>query len=242
MDRRRLRLVLQGLNLSKRFGGILAVDDISFSLGDGSILGIIGPNGSGKSTLLKLVMGLERADSGQVTLDGVRISGMKPYQVADRGIGFTFQLTRLFGGLTVYQNLIVAVASDSRGEEARKRGLELLTSVNLHQLRDAPAHSLSYGQRKLLELARAMMRRPKVILLDEPTAGVNPVLVDEMLGFLSSMNKEGVSFILVEHNLQVLTRVCPRVMVMDHGELIAEGAVAEVLADEKVIDAYLGRA
>ena len=242
MDRRRLRLVLQGLNLSKRFGGILAVDDISFSLGDGSILGIIGPNGSGKSTLLKLVMGLERADSGQVTLDGVRISGMKPYQVADRGIGFTFQLTRLFGGLTVYQNLIVAVASDSRGEEARKRGLELLTSVNLHQLRDAPAHSLSYGQRKLLELARAMMRRPKVILLDEPTAGVNPVLVDEMLGFMSSMNREGVSFILVEHNLQVLTRVCPRVMVMDHGELIAEGSVAEVLADEKVIDAYLGRA
>jgi ABC-type branched-subunit amino acid transport system ATPase component len=234
--------VLQGLNLSKRFGGILAVNDVSFSLDDDAILGIIGPNGSGKSTLLKLVMGLERADSGKVTLDGVRISGMKPYQIAEKGIGFTFQLTRLFGGLTVFQNLIVAVASDERGEEARKRGLELLTSLNLHQLRDVPAHSLSYGQRKLLELARAMMRNPKVILLDEPTAGVNPVLVDEMLRFMSSMNQDGVSFLLVEHNIQVLTRVCKRVMVMDHGELIAEGAVAEVLADEKVIDAYLGRA
>jgi ABC-type branched-subunit amino acid transport system ATPase component len=234
--------VLQGLNLSKRFGGILAVDEVSFSLQDGSILGVIGPNGSGKSTLLKLVMGLERADSGKVTLDGVRISGMKPYQIADKGIGFTFQLTRLFGGLSVFQNLIVAVASDKRDEEARKRGLELLTSLNLHQLRDAPAHSLSYGQRKLLELARAMMRKPKIILLDEPTAGVNPILVDEMLRFMSSMNQDGVSFLLVEHNIQVLTRVCKRVMVMDHGELIAEGAVAEVLADEKVIDAYLGRA
>lgn len=234
--------MLQGLNLSKRFGGILAVDEVSFSLQDGSILGVIGPNGSGKSTLLKLVMGLERADSGKVTLDGVRISGMKPYQIADKGIGFTFQLTRLFGGLSVFQNLIVAVASDKRDEEARKRGLELLTSLNLHQLRDAPAHSLSYGQRKLLELARAMMRKPKIILLDEPTAGVNPILVDEMLRFMSSMNQDGVSFLLVEHNIQVLTRVCKRVMVMDHGELIAEGAVAEVLADEKVIDAYLGRA
>jgi ABC-type branched-subunit amino acid transport system ATPase component len=235
--------VLQGLNLSKRFGGVQAVDDVSFSLDDGSILGVIGPNGSGKSTLLKLVMGLERADSGRVTLDGVRLSGMKPYQVADRGVGFTFQLTRLFGGLSVFQNLLVAVASDKRGEETRKRGLELLTSLNLHQLRDAPAHSLSYGQRKLLELARAMMRNPKVILLDEPTAGVNPVLVDEMLRFMSSMNEDdGVSFLLVEHNIQVLTRVCERVMVMDHGELIAEGAAAEVLADEKVIDAYLGRA
>ncbi|MGA2666368.1 MAG: ABC transporter ATP-binding protein [Nitrososphaerales archaeon] len=235
--------MLQGLNLSKRFGGVQAVDDVSFSLDDGSILGVIGPNGSGKSTLLKLVMGLERADSGRVTLDGVRLSGMKPYQVADRGVGFTFQLTRLFGGLSVFQNLLVAVASDKRGEETRKRGLELLTSLNLHQLRDAPAHSLSYGQRKLLELARAMMRNPKVILLDEPTAGVNPVLVDEMLRFMSSMNEDdGVSFLLVEHNIQVLTRVCERVMVMDHGELIAEGAAAEVLADEKVIDAYLGRA
>jgi ABC-type branched-subunit amino acid transport system ATPase component len=234
--------VLQGLNLSKRYGGILAVDDVSFSLQDGSILGVIGPNGSGKSTLLKLVMGLERADSGNVTLDGVKISGMKPYQIAEKGIGFTFQLTRLFGGLSVFQNLIVAVASGKRGEEAKERALELLTSLNLHPLRDAPAHSLSYGQRKLLELARAMMRDPKVILLDEPTAGVNPVLVDEMLRFMSLMNEDGVSFLLVEHNLEVLTRVCRRVMVMDHGELIAEGAAAEVLADEKVIDAYLGRA
>lgn len=234
--------MLQGLNLSKRFGGIQAVDDISFGLEDSSILGVIGPNGSGKSTLLKLVMGLERADSGKVILDGVNLSGMKPYQIADKGVGFTFQLTRLFGSLSVFQNLLVAVASNKRGEETRKRGLELLTSLNLRQLRDAPAHSLSYGQRKLLELARAMMRNPRVILLDEPTAGVNPVLVEEMLRFMSSMNEDGVSFLLVEHNIQVLTRVCKRVMVMDHGELIAEGAMAEVLADEKVIDAYLGRA
>ncbi len=235
-------ILLEGLSLHKQFGGALAVNDVSFTLEDGAILGLIGPNGSGKSTLLKLIMGIEKADSGTVKLDGKRISGMKSYQIAERGVGCTFQLTRLFGGLSVLQNLLVAVASAQRGDAAKAKAIDLLATLGIDRLRNVTASSLSYGQRKLLELARAMMRNPKVILLDEPTAGVNPILIETMLQFIKSMNRSGASFLLVEHNMQVISKVCPRVLVMDHGELIAQGEANTVLSDSKVIEAYLGRA
>jgi ABC-type branched-subunit amino acid transport system ATPase component len=233
--------LLEVRSLTKRFGGLLAVSDVSFKVHDSSIMGLIGPNGSGKTTVLNLIMGFESADSGEVLFEGRRLTGKKPHQIARAGIGTTFQLTRVFSSLTVLQNLVLA--SRNRGGDDIKRASELLDFLNISRMSHEKAGSLSYGQRKLVELGRSLMLDPKIILLDEPTAGVNPVLIDEILLFIKKLKDEKhMSFLLIEHNINVVSELCGTVVALNYGEIISEGTPEDVLSDSRVVEAYLGHA
>ena len=230
-------LELEGL--SKRFGGVTAVDHVSLRLEPGRIYGLIGPNGSGKTTLFNCITGLERRDEGRVALHGERIDGLKPYRIALRGIGRTFQVIRVFPELTALENLLVV----TRGSlaDAERRARELLRFVRLEALRDEYAGNLSYGQQKLVEFVRVLMRDPSLILLDEPAAGVNRTLLNDLLGAVRRLRDEGKTILLVEHDMKVVMGLCEAVFVLDHGEKIAEGPPGRIQTDERVIEAYFGR-
>ena len=231
--------VLEIDGLSKRFGGVAAVDGVSLSLEPGRIYGLIGPNGSGKTTLFNCITGIERSDAGRVTFNGQRIDGLKPYQIAQLGIGRTFQIIRVFPELSALENLLVV----TRGglEEARKRALELLRFVKLEGLRNEYAGNLSYGQQKLVEFVRVLMRDPTLILLDEPAAGVNRTLLNDLLDAVRGLRDQGRTVLLVEHDMKVVMGLCETVFVLDHGEKIAEGEPGVIQTDERVIEAYFGR-
>ena len=231
--------VLEIDGLSKRFGGVAAVDGVSLSLEPGRIYGLIGPNGSGKTTLFNCITGIERSDAGRVTFNGQRIDGLKPYQIAQLGIGRTFQIIRVFPELSALENLLVV----TRGglEEARKRALELLRFVKLEGLRNEYAGNLSYGQQKLVEFVRVLMRDPSLILLDEPAAGVNRTLLNDLLDAVRGLRDQGRTVLLVEHDMKVVMGLCETVFVLDHGEKIAEGEPGVIQTDERVIEAYFGR-
>ncbi|HBH02180.1 MAG TPA: ABC transporter ATP-binding protein [Candidatus Rokubacteria bacterium] len=231
--------VLELRRLSKRFGGVTAVDGVSLALEPGRIYGLIGPNGSGKTTLFNCITGVERRDGGEVLFGGERIDGLKPWQIAQRGIGRTFQIIRVFPELTALENLLVV----TRGaiEEARAHALELLRFVTLERLQGEYAGNLSYGQQKLLEFARVLMRDPALILLDEPAAGVNRTLLNDLLAAVARLRDEGKTVLLVEHDMKVVMGLCETVFVLDHGEKIAEGPPGAIQADERVIEAYFGR-
>ena len=231
--------VLELRRLSKRFGGVTAVDGVSLALEPGRIYGLIGPNGSGKTTLFNCITGVERRDGGEVLFGGERIDGLKPWQIAQRGIGRTFQIIRVFPELTALENLLVV----TRGaiEEPRAHALELLRFVTLERLQGEYAGNLSYGQQKLLEFARVLMRDPALILLDEPAAGVNRTLLNDLLAAVARLRDEGKTVLLVEHDMKVVMGLCETVFVLDHGEKIAEGPPGAIQADERVIEAYFGR-
>ena len=230
-------LELEGL--SKRFGGVTAVDHVSLRLEPGRIYGLIGPNGSGKTTLFNCITGLERRDEGRVALHGERIDGLQPYRIALRGIGRTFQVIRVFPELTALENLLVV----TRGSlaDAERRARELLRFVRLEALRDEYAGNLSYGQQKLVEFVRVLMRDPSLILLDEPAAGVNRTLLNDLLDAVRRLRDEGKTILLVEHDMKVVMGLCEAVFVLDHGEKIAEGPPGRIQTDERVIEAYFGR-
>ena len=231
--------VLEIDGLSKRFGGVTAVDDVSLSLEPGRIYGLIGPNGSGKTTLFNCITGIERRDAGRVVFNGERIDGLKPYQIALKGIGRTFQVIRVFPELSALENLLVV----TRGglAEAEARALELLRFVRLEGLRDEYAGNLSYGQQKLVEFVRVLMRDPTLILLDEPAAGVNRTLLNDLLDAVRRLRDQGRTVLLVEHDMKVVMGLCETVFVLDHGEKIAEGEPGVIQTDERVIEAYFGR-
>jgi ABC-type branched-subunit amino acid transport system ATPase component len=226
-------------DLRKRFGGVTAVNGVSLSLSPGRIHGLIGPNGSGKTTLFNCVTGVERRDAGEVWLEGRRIDGLKPYQIAQRGVGRTFQVIRVFPELTALENLLV-VTRGSR-EEAERRARELLAFVKLERLAGEYAGNLSYGQQKLVEFIRMLMRDPSLILLDEPAAGVNRTLLNDLLEAVRGLRDRGKTVLLVEHDMKVVMGLCETVFVLDHGEKIAEGPPGVIQADERVIEAYFGR-
>jgi neutral amino acid transport system ATP-binding protein len=230
-------LAVEGLR--KSFGGVAAVDDVSFALEAGHIYGLIGPNGSGKTTLFNCVTGLERRDAGRVVFKGERIDHLRPYQVANRGIGRTFQVIRVFPELTALENLLVV----TRGArtDAERRGRELLAFVKLEALAGEYAGNLSYGQQKLVEFVRVLMTDPQLILLDEPAAGVNRTLLNDLLAAVSRLRDEGRTVLLVEHDMKVVMGLCETVFVLDHGEMIAQGPPGSIQADERVIEAYFGR-
>jgi branched-chain amino acid transport system ATP-binding protein len=230
-------LAIEGVR--KSFGGVAAVNDVSLALEPSRIYGLIGPNGSGKTTLFNCITGIERLDAGRVHFRGERIDGLKPWQVARRGIGRTFQLIRVFPELTALENLLVV----TRGAlaDAERRGRELLDFVRLGELAGEYAGNLSYGQQKLVEFVRMLMTDPTLILLDEPAAGVNRTLLNDLLDAVARLRDAGKTVLLVEHDMKVVMGLCETVFVLDHGEKIAEGSPGVIQADERVIEAYFGR-
>jgi ABC-type branched-subunit amino acid transport system ATPase component len=240
--------LLEVEDIGKRFGGVVAVDRCSFGVPEGAVMGLIGPNGSGKTTLFNLITGFARPDSGSMTYDSRRIGGLRPDQVSRLGIGRTFQLARIFPRLTVFQNLLVAVRrpslrrliSNARSSHDTKRADELLEFLGLARLAHQPAGRLSFGQQKLLELGAAIMARPRLVLLDEPAGGVNPVVLEAIAAHIRELNAAGTTFLIVEHNMGFVTELCDSVVVLDHGSRIAQGTPAEVSSNPLVLDAYLG--
>jgi ABC-type branched-subunit amino acid transport system ATPase component len=226
-------------DLRKSVGGVAAVNGVSLSLERGRIYGLIGPNGSGKTTLFNCITGLERLDAGHVLLDGARVDGLKPYRIALRGVGRTFQVIRVFPELTALENLLVVTRG--RHEDAVGQAHELLRFVKLERLAGEYAGNLSYGQQKLVEFVRMLMRDPSLILLDEPAAGVNRTLLNDLLDAVRALRDRGKTVLLVEHDMKVVMGLCEMVFVLDHGEKIAEGPPGVIQADERVIEAYFGR-
>ena len=240
--------LLEAQGISKSFGGIRALDTCSVSVEPGSITGLIGPNGSGKTTMFNIMTGYEQVDSGQVRFREQPITNIAPDKVFRLGIGRTFQLTRIFPRLTVLENMHVAAQrNDFKGLISRwsstheqKRAIELLDFVGLTSLKDLLAGNLSFGQKKLLEFAFVLIAEPQVILLDEPAGGVNPTMVNYLADRISTLNKRGVTFLVVEHNMEFVMNLCHKVVVMHRGTRIAEGTPAEVRANPAVLEAYLG--
>ena len=231
--------VLDVDGVKKSFGGVTAVNSVSFALEPARIYGLIGPNGSGKTTLFNCITGLERLDAGHVRFKDERIDGLAPYQVANRGIGRTFQVIRVFPELTALENLLVVTRGPRA--EAERRGRDLLQFVKLERLADEFAGNLSYGQQKLVEFIRMLMTDPTLILLDEPAAGVNRTLLNDLLDAVARLRDEGKTILLVEHDMKVVMGLCETVFVLDHGEKIAEGPPGVIQSDERVIEAYFGR-
>ena len=250
--------ILRVEELEKRFGGIVAVDGASFAVERGAITGLIGPNGAGKSTTFNCITGVHRPDGGSVAFDGTDITGESPERIANRGLVRTFQIARELPEMTVLENVMLgpkgqlgesiwrSVAPIARGEvvkqeqELRDRAWETLEFFEIDHLAEEYAGNLSGGQRKLLELARALSTDPDMLLLDEPMAGVNPSLERKLLDRVHDLKEDGYSFLLVEHDMDVIMENCEHVIVMHQGQVLAEGPPAAIKSNEEVIEAYLG--
>ncbi|GLS85949.1 ABC transporter ATP-binding protein [Cypionkella aquatica] len=248
--------VLEAQGLTKRFGGVAAVNGMSLSVGKGEILGLIGPNGAGKTTMFDLLAGSVGVSAGTIRLMGRDITGEPAHKRLAGGMARTFQIPRPFPELTLLENMLIARQAQTgerlwanftaprriAAEEAaaKEKALGLLDLVALRRLADEPARVLSGGQRKLLELARVMMADPKVILLDEPAAGVNPALLEVLIARIQEINASGVTFVLIEHNIDMVSRLCSRIVVMAQGALLFQGRPDEVAREPRVIEAYLG--
>jgi branched-chain amino acid transport system ATP-binding protein len=241
--------LLEIKNLNKSFGGLSAVSNCTFDVQQGSITGLIGPNGAGKTTVFNLVSGVLRSDSGTITFDEHQIQGLAPHQITRLGMNRTFQISLNLEGMTVLENM--AVLSPIHGlrgliqrsimKEERKRALELLDFVGIAQLANEVTRNLSYGQKKLLDFASLLMARPKLILLDEPAGGVNPALLERIIDRVQQLNKDGMTFLIVEHNMELVMSTCDTVVVMAYGQVIAEGSPEIIQNDKTVLEAYLGK-
>lgn len=234
---------LEILDLTKWFGGIRALDGVSLRLSGNDLVGLIGPNGSGKTTLVNTIGGIYRPNGGQILFDGESIGELKPNQVARRGIGRTFQVTRAFRRMTVMENLLVpalALHPEKGRASWEERGREVLDFLTMDHLRGDYARSLSGGQQKLLELGQVMMTDPDLILLDEPFAGVHPKLMETIFEYITTLHEQGKAFIVISHDMTSIFTLSQRLVVLNYGNIIADGHPDEVKLDEAVIEAYLG--
>jgi ABC-type branched-subunit amino acid transport system ATPase component len=239
--------ILDVANLTKRFGGVTAVDECTFGVGEHSITALIGPNGSGKTTAFNIITGYLPADSGHIVFGGKTMTRPRPAQLARLGLCRTFQQARVFNLLTTRENLVVASQPSWRQlfgarSTAADRELadELLADFNLSAQADQLARDLSYGQRKLLEFAAALVGNPQLVLLDEPSAGVNPVMIETMERHVRSRHASGATFLIVEHDMNLVMRLCNPIIVVDQGSVIATGTPSEIQTNSAVLDAYLG--
>lgn len=250
-------MLLEVFGLTKHFGGVTALDRVDMSVPSGSIVGLIGPNGAGKTTLFNLLTGFARPYAGRVILSGSRVEGFSPPQLTRHGLARTFQNIRLFPSMTALGNVMVGRHARTRSElwaalwrtraffeeerEIRQSALSCLRFVGLERQARVVAGSLSYGEQRRLEVARALATEPRLLLLDEPTAGMNPVEADGMIALIRRLRSEGITVLLIEHAMRVVMNLSDRVVVLDHGKKLAEGTPQEVARMPAVIEAYLGR-
>jgi neutral amino acid transport system ATP-binding protein len=240
--------LLEIRDVSKSFGGIRAVDGCSFSVEAGSITALIGPNGAGKTTMFNIINGLHRPESGAILFEGESIERLPPHRITRKGISRTFQISRQLGDLSVIENLVVQSPASGLGallkqsilHEERDRGMELLEFVGIADLATLPAGKLSYGQKKLMDLAAGLMAHPRLFLLDEPAGGINPALLDIIIDRVLKLREQGVTFLIVEHNMDMVMNVCDPVVVMAYGQVLAEGPPAAIQGNAAVLEAYLG--
>ena len=242
--------ILEVKSVSKYFGGVKANVDVSLKVEQGSIVGLIGPNGSGKTTLFNSIVGTHPIDKGSIIFDNKEVSELPVPVVAKLGLLRTFQQTRIYGKLNCIENMLISHKGSDEGivkifskipTELTEKAEKLLNFVGLYQKRKLRAGDLSFGQQKLLELAMALMNEPKMLLLDEPTAGINPTLINGIIDRLIKVNKDyGLTLLVIEHNMKVIMSLAQRIFCLAHGKLLAEGSPSEIKNDKRVVDAYLG--
>ena len=240
--------MLEVRGLCKHFGGIRAVDDVTFTVEKGSITALIGPNGAGKTTAFNCISRTAMPTAGEVRLDGERIDHLRPHKITAKGLSRTFQISRNLADMTVIENVIVQ--SKVRGlrdlfrpaisAQERDKAMALLEFLGITRIAHEDGHNLSYGQKKLMDLAALLMSDPKIILLDEPAGGVNPSLMEEIVGHIRALNQKGLTVLIVEHNMDLIMRLSHKIVVMAHGRVICEGTPEAVRSDPQVLDAYLG--